>query len=577
MKLLPTSLSAAALLLSVLSLRAEVKLPAIFGAHMVLQAGANLPVWGTADPGETVTVSLGGSPKTEATATADANGKWKVELPSRPASPIPTTLTVTGKNVIAFGDVLIGEVWICSGQSNMEFGIGNTDTAAQEIPNASHPEIRLFCVPKKISLTPLEDIGEAETSPGHTQADVALLGHWQVCTPDTVARDGGWGGFSAVAYFFGRDIQKDTGRPVGLIATSWGGTRAQAWTSVSGLRKDAALEGYAAEHDKIVENLSQSEANYKTAQATFEKELAVWQKDVGQDYAKALAAWKTAANEARAAGQPAPPTPQPASPKPRPAAQPTGGPNAPANLFNGMVAPLVPYAITGAIWYQGEANAGHAEEYRTLFKRMITDWREKWAEGDFPFLFVELASFGPGIQWPQLREAQSQALSLPNTGMATAVDIGDPADIHPKDKIDVGARLALAARRVAYGENLVSSGPVYKAMQTKGGSIAVTFTSQGGGLVIGSAPWVAPGFKPLPTDTLMGFVIAGDDRKWARADAKIDGDAIVVSNPAVPHPAAVRYDWANAPEGNLYNKEGLPAPPFRTDNWDDAPEGAALH
>ena len=237
-----------------------------------------------------------------------------------------------------------------------------------------------------------------------------------------------------------------------------------------------------------------------------------------------------------------------------------------------MVAPLIPYAIKGAIWYQGESNASVAgsTEYRTLFGRMITDWREKWGEGDFPFLFVQLAGYGgnsPRDVWPFVRESQLKTLALPNTGMASAVDIGDPTNIHPPDKLDVGLRLALAAKHVAYGQKLVYSGPVFEAMKVEGGAIRIRFTQTGGGLIIGAAPWRPTTVQPLPADKLVGFAVAGSDRNWLPAEAKIEGNSVVVSSPQVPEPVAVRYAWNNSPQGNLYNKELLPASPFRTDDW----------
>jgi sialate O-acetylesterase len=239
----------------------------------------------------------------------------------------------------------------------------------------------------------------------------------------------------------------------------------------------------------------------------------------------------------------------------------------PSSLFNGMIAPMIPYGIKGVIWYQGEANAGFGPGYRTLFGALITDWRQKWGEGDFPFLYVQLASYRLANFWSYLRESQLKTLELPKTGMAVAIDIGDPANIHPADKQDVGERLALAARHVAYGQDIVYSGPIYDSMKVEGGTIRLSFTQVGGGLVIAAPPWVASDATPVSTDKLVGFEIAGADKKWCEADAKIDGNTLVVSSPQVPQPAAVRYNWANAVQCNFYNREGLPASPFRTDTW----------
>jgi sialate O-acetylesterase len=539
------------------ALHADVKLPAIFGDHMVLQEQAKLPVWGTADPGEKVTVKVGSE---SGDATADSSGHWRVELAPLPANAAPVTMTVTGKNTVTFSDVLVGEVWVCSGQSNMEFGIGNDSHGAETIAQANEPEIRLFMVPKATNLQPQTDIKVAPP-----------VGVWQVCTPQTMAQKWGWNGFSAVGYYFGRNIHDAIHKPVGLIGTYWGGTPAQAWTSLSGLEKDAVLKHYVDFYQKNLADFPQATADYPAKMAAFKTQLADWYTNGGKDYETQLSAW-TQAMKTATPGQPLPPKPTIATPKPRAPATPDGGQNAPTDLYNAMIAPLIPYAIKGAIWYQGEANAGASAEYGTLFPEMIKDWREKWGEGDFPFFFVQLAGWDSGSKiqsWPFLREAQDKALALPETGVATAVDIGDPHNIHPVDKLDIGNRLALAARHIVYGEKLVYYGPFYEGMKAKGNSIAISFTHEGDGLIIGQAPWTAPGMTPLPTDKLVGFEIAGADKKFFPADATIDGKDVTVSSTQVPTPVAVRYDWMNAPQGNLYNKENLPAFPFRTDDWVD--------
>jgi sialate O-acetylesterase len=539
-------------------LRADVTLPAIFGDHMVLQEGIKLPVWGTAAPNEPVKVTVGNE---TASTTAGADGTWRVDLPSLPQSSAPLTLTVNGKNTVTFTDVLVGDVWICSGQSNMEFnlgghGFGGAHNAAEVVPKANDPQLRLFIVAKNVSLDPL----------------TTLQGTWQVCTPQTA------GPFSAVGYFFGRDLRQHLKRPIGLIGTYWGGMPAQAFTSLSGLTKDPELEHYVEASAKLRANLPQATAAYPARVTAYQAQLATWKATVGTPYAIELAKWSAAAKAAQASGQNPPPKPQLSSRQPHAPAMPNGGSSAPANLYNAMINPLVPYGIKGAIWYQGEANANQALEYRTLFPRMIKDWREHWAEGNFPFLFVQLAAFkaSPLQSWPYLREAQLMTLSLPNTGMASAVDIGNPINIHPTDKEDVGHRLALAALHLAYGQDVVYSGPIYQAMTVQGNSVDLTFTHKGSGLVIASAPWVAAGAQPLPTDKLVGFTLAGADKQWFPAEAKIDGAHVVVSSPQVPAPLAVRYNWANAPEGNLYNKENLPASPFRTDNWPDPAMGTIV-
>lgn len=560
----PTALAAAFLGMACTAviLHADVTMPAIFGDHMVLQEGAKLPVWGTADPGEAVTVTVGPE---KAQAKADDKGNWRVELAPLPGDSTPVTVTVKGKNTVTFSDVLIGEVWICSGQSNMEFGIGNDYQGAKNIAQANEPEIRLFLVPHATSLEPQNDLAKVPAT--------NLAGKWQVVTPAVMGGKWGWNGFSAAGYYFGREIHQATGKPVGLIGTYWGGTPAQAWTSLTGLEKDPELKHYVDAYNKIVADLPTATAAYPAKVAAYKTALAAWEANGGKAFEDQMKAWDAAAKQAVASNQPPPPRPVPPSPRPRPPAPTDGGQDAPTNLYNGMVAPLIPYAIKGAIWYQGEANAGRAAEYRKLFPRLIMDWRKKWGEGDFPFFWVQLASYKANAvpNWPFLREAQAMTLSLPKTGMATAIDIGDPNNIHPIDKDDVGHRLALVAEHGAYGKTLVYSGPVYKAMKTNDGAISLTFTHEGGGLVIGHAPWASSDASPQPADHLAGFTIAGADKNFVPADAKIDGASVIVSSAQVPAPVAVRYDWANAPDplGSLYNKEGLPAFPFRTDDWID--------
>ncbi|MCE0497745.1 MAG: sialate O-acetylesterase [Methylacidiphilales bacterium] len=534
------------------SLRADVKMPAIFGDHMVLQQEMTLPVWGTADPGEKVTVTVGAE---TAAAAADATGKWMVKLPPLSNGSAPATMTVAGKNTLTFSDVLVGDVWVCSGQSNMEFDLGGNHSfggaanAATAVPAANDPQLRFFVVQKKTALEPVSDV----------------VGKWEVCTPDSAAL------FSAVGYFFGQELRHSLNRPIGLIGTYWGGTPAQAWTSISGLQKEPALKAYVDQYNRNVANYPKAMAEQPAKIAAFHTALTAWNHDVNPGYQAALKAWTDADNKAKAAGQPEPPKPQPSTPMPRPPVGPDGGSNSAANLFNGMIAPLIPYAIKGTIWYQGESNAGNGPEYRTLFGRMITDWREKWGEGDFPFLFVQLASFdaGPVPNWPYLRESQLKTLSLPNTGMASAVDLGDfhnLKNIHPLDKLDVGLRLALAAKHVAYGQNLVYSGPIYDSFTVEGNAIRVNFTQTGGGLIIGRPPWIDPSVAPWPVDKLTGFEIAAADGNYVPADAKIDGNTVVISSPQVTQPVFVRFAWSNVVKANLYNKEGLPAAPFRTDN-----------
>lgn len=525
------------------ALWAEVKMPAIFGDHMVLQQDLKLPVWGMAEPGEAVTVTVG---KSSARTKAGDDGKWRVDLAPLASSDKPVTMTVTGKNSLKFEDVLVGEVWVCSGQSNMGFKLSTTDGAATDAPKANDPSLRLFEVKKRTAIQPVTE----------------LEGQWEVCTPETAAA------FSAVGYYFGRDLRSALKRPVGMIGTYWGGTPAEAWTSLSGLKRDPELKSLADEGDKNVADFAKATEEYPAKQAAFQAAHDKWRDSGGKEYFRAVLKWKQDLQKAAAAGEPFPPRPAGSKPEPMPPIPPDGGQHAPATLFNGMVAPLIPYGIRGAIWYQGESNVSKADEYRVLFPRMISDWREKWGEGNFPFLFVQIAAFRytAAQNAPFLREAQDRTQKLPNTGMATAIDVGNAEGIHPTDKSNVGKRLVLVARHVAYGEKLVYSGPVYNSMKVNGNAIQVKFTQTGGGLIIGKAPWVTQGAKPIPDTSLVGFTIAGADKKWFPAQAKIDGDTVVVSSLEVKNPVAVRYAWRNAPVANLYNKESLPAFPFRSDD-----------
>jgi len=533
-----------ALLLNPFDANANVCMPAIFGDHMVLQQNINIPVWGWANPNEKVTVSLDGN---SAETVAGADGKWKVTLNPVSADSQPQTLTVKGNNTLTFSDVLVGDVWVASGQSNMEFGIQSTIEGPQATAAANDKELRMFFVPWTTSLTPLDDVAKvAANSPN---------GKWQVCSPEIMGNPNwAWHGITAVGYYFAKDIRQLTGKPVGLIATYKGGTPAQAWTSIPGLQQDPPFTNYLAQHEKLVTNYETAKAAYPALQAKFQAEMKEW----------------TAANDKALAAGSKPPQ------KPGQPPAPDGGYSAPANLYNALVSPIIPYGIKGVIWYQGESNSDRMEqavEYNKLFPRMISDWRKNWGQGDFPFLFVQIANFkalpktpSEGF-WPWTREAQLKTLSLPNTGMAVICDIGDPTNIHPKDKLDVGKRLALVARHIAYGEQLVYSGPIYDSMNVEGNKIRLKFTNIGSGLTIGVPPWKPDGSTPVKADKLAGFGIAGEDQKFVWADAQIDGDSIVVSSPEITKPAAVRYNWADSPIGNLYNKEGLPASPFRTDNW----------
>lgn len=525
---------------------AEVKLPAIFGDHMVLQEQKTIHIWGTADPGERIRVLLG---KDHAKAKADTQGKWRVNMKALKSGTEALTLTIAGKNIITFTDVLVGDVWVASGQSNMAFDIKSASTGAEAIKSANQPLIRLFTVPRLTSINPQSDIGPIQNG---------SQGKWLVCTPESLAS-----GFSAVAYFFGRDIERFTGKPVGLIHSSWGGTPAEAWTSLEGLAKDAILAKYLDQHKKLLAGYDAASAAYPQVLADFKAKDAEWNQVSKPINDAAMKQWHAQADAASVAGQPEPPFPHlvPEPQKPDLA----GGAGHPTALFNGMIAPLIPYAIKGAIWYQGEANGSRGTEYRVLFPRMIDSWREKWGEGDFPFLFVQLPDFNS--PWGLLREAQLKTLSLPNTGMVVAIDVGTPKNVHPPYKETVGDRMALVGEHVAYGKDLVYSGPIYKSMHIEDSAIRITFDQIGSGLIIGSAPVKGRDMATVSTSELQTFTIAGADRQWFSAEAKIDGDTVVVSSPQVKTPVAVRYGWDPPPVCNLYNKDGLPASPFRTDDW----------
>lgn len=484
-----------------------ISLPSTFTDHMVLQRDISVPLRGTAWPGARLTVSIAGqSVKTK----ADKEGRWLAALAPMKAGG-PHTLTIKARKVTAvINDVLIGDVWVCSGQSNMEWSLSLANNPEEEIRNANYPNIRMYTVTKKVSGEPL----------------LGCKGRWDACTPE-IAKD-----FSAVGYFFGRTLHKTLNVPIGLIDSSWGGTPAEAWTSRPSLEANPDCA-------PILKRWDEALANYPAAKAEFDKAMAEWQK---------------AAEAAKAAGQPEPKKPgAPLGPD---------HPHRPAGLYNGMISPLLTYAIKGAIWYQGESNAGRAYQYRSLFPTMITDWRKSWG-ADFPFFYVQLANFmkrnpdpNAGSAWAELREAQLRTLQLKNTGMATIIDIGEADDIHPRNKQDVGLRLALAAFKVAYGYDWPYSGPLYHSMRVDGPSIRVKFTNTDKGLLNNNT-----------NGPLRGFAIAGEDKVFHWAEARIEGDEVVVASPNVPQPVAVRYGWADNPICDLYNGYFLPASPFRTDDW----------
>ncbi|MEZ4824848.1 MAG: sialate O-acetylesterase [Bacteroidia bacterium] len=634
-------------LLILTSASAQIKLPQIIGDHMVLQQHQPVPIWGWAKKNEKITVSF---LHHTLTTKAGKNGAWRVNLPSSNAGG-PYEMIITGKNeTIRLTDILIGEVWICSGQSNMEWPLNRANDAEKEVRQANYPSIRLFTVKKTIAFSPKDNLSD-ET--------------WTACSPETV------GGFSAVGYFFGRKLHLDLDVPVGLISSNWGGTNVETWTSKEAITQ---VEGFERSTDDLLSSTmekarAEKQAKYDIMMAEFgeTKGGIVDGKPVWADPNLNIKTWKVmelpglweskglegldgevwfrkvvdipaelAGQEAEihlgpiddsdvtwVNGEPVGETHQQYN-VPRVYKIPQGilragrntiavkvedtggggglygrpedmfilvagdhislrgdwlyrispqglwidvspfGPNdRPTLLFNGMIAPLIPYAIQGVIWYQGESNASRAYQYRTLFPTMIQDWRNHWNR-DFPFLFVQLANFmapkdQPGeSEWAELREAQNMTLNLHKTGQALAIDIGEADDIHPRNKQDVGYRLALAALKIAYEKSIVYSGPTYRSMQVRGNKIVLDFENTGSGMEAHDR-----------YGYLRGFAIAGADKHFVWAKAEIQGNQIVVWSEEVPAPVAVRYAWADNPDdANLYNKEGLPAGPFRTDLWE---------
>jgi len=483
---------------------ADVRLPAVIQQRMVLQRDMPVPIWGWADPGEDVTVAIG---ERRATTKADDNGRWMVKLDPM-SSGGPFEMTVAGKNTITLANVLVGEVWVASGQSNMEMSVAASAFPKKEIAAADHPNIRLFTVPKVPAGEPVQDVDAK----------------WKVCSPDTVHN------FSAAGYYFGRELHKKLNVPVGVIASAWGGTAIQPWTPPAGF---AAVDGFEA----ILRKIADAEPVHR------------------QSVAKALPAYETwlpKARQAIDAGKNVPPPPPWPSHPLASNAEPTG-------LYNGMIHPLVPFAIRGAIWYQGEANCGDGLGYAVMMKALIEGWRKVWGQGDFPFYYVQIAPYGKYYaekSLPYLWEAQTSAMNIPNTGMIVTTDIGDVDDIHPKNKQEVGRRLALWALAKTYGQaDIEYSGPLYKFMEIEGDRIRLHFRHVGGGLASRDGK------------ALSWFEIAGADQKFVPAEATIDGDTVVVSSKDVAEPKSVRLGWSNVAEPNLMNKAGLPASPFRTDRW----------
>jgi sialate O-acetylesterase len=491
-------------LFAVSTASAQVTLPRILSSHMVVERDLPVHVWGVAAPGEAVSVSFRGETRTT---TAEATGRWSVYLKPGAAGG-PFELTVNGSpaagatantnaaQTITLSDVLVGDVWVASGQSNMEFAMHQAATADADLPHADNARIRLMMVNKKAAEYPLDDV-----------EGVA----WAASTPETAKN------FSAVAWYFARAIEQREHVPVGVIDSTWGGTVAEAWTRMGALGADAALAPVFVQWGKMTEK---------------ESDALLRDKDEQRQRA-----------EAKAAGKPEPQFPGHAQLL-------SWGPGM---LWNGMIAPLTPFPIRGVIWYQGESNSALARAplYGRVFSTLISDWRHAWGVGDFPFLFVQISNFKSNTteDWAELREQQLKTLALGNTAMAVTIDIGNPDNVHPTDKVDVGARLALAARALSYGENVNYSGPIFRQATPEGNAIRVWFDHYAKGLA-------AKGGE------LTGFEVAGADGKFVPATAKIDGNTVVASSDAVAEPRFVRYGWANSPQCNLFDGEGLPASPF---------------
>ncbi len=482
---------------------------------MVLQRDAPIHLWGWAAPGEKVAVTLEGVTRDT---TASALGQWSLYLPPERAGG-PYSLTFTASNTLTLADVLIGDIWIASGQSNMELplegfrGQASLKNAAAEIAGANQPEIRLLHLEETSSPFPLRDIrlraDPASGKPGNASAASA----WTRCTPETAKS------FSAVAYLFGREIAQRERVPVGLIDSTWGGTPAEAWVSPEALSADAGFMPVFARRAEMMQEQA--------------------------DLPLLLAKEKREDEAAKAAAQQPPEHPW----RPDPVSW------APGQLFNGMIAPLTPLSIKGVLWYQGESDSplAWAPMYDRVFTTLIADWRDQWRQGDFPFLYVQISSFlsDATASWGAIRDAQRRALATANTAMAVSLDVGDPENVHPADKQTVASRLALAARAIAYGEAVEDAGPLFRRATTEGAAMRVWFDHAGGLAARGSAP--------------EGFEVAGDDGHFVAATARIDGPTVLVSSPQVLQPEYVRYAWPNAPQANLYNAAGLPASTFTSE------------
>ncbi|MCX8497709.1 MAG: hypothetical protein ORN51_16125 [Akkermansiaceae bacterium] len=495
------------------TLRAELKLPAIIGDHMVLQQNQADPIWGWDTPGTQITVSFAGQ---SYAATAGADGKWTVKLAPMPANATPQTLTITGSTKRELQDVLIGEVWMCSGQSNMGWPLSNAINGDLEAAASKLPNLRLISVPK---------VGTQEL-----QND--FKGQWVPTTPEATNR------FSAVGFLYGRYLHEILNVPVGLIDNSWGGSSAEAWVRRSTLEQDPRFK-------LLIERAVQKEAAAPIEKAKL-------------DYEQAMIKWKADAEKAKAEKQSPPPTPTP----PKPPEQWLNGQNRAGNIFAGVLNPTIGYGIKGVIWYQGESNATWAYEYASLFPFLIEQWRKEWGQGDFPFYWVQLADFSPekpapsDSAWAELRESQTKTMQLKNTGQAVIIDLGEGKDIHPRNKQNVAARLVRWALVKDYGMKLPYRSPEFKKLTIDGNKATVTLDCFGSKL------------RPFGVNEVTGFAVCGADKVWHWATGAVVGnDDVVISSPEVAAPIAVRYAWADNPVCNLYSAADLPVTPFRTDDF----------
>jgi sialate O-acetylesterase len=493
---------------------AELTLAPVFGDHAVLQRGKPVPVWGTAGASDSVTVTFHGQ---KATASAGADGRWSLTIGPFEASSDGADLVAAAGSTVTLHDVVVGEVWLCSGQSNMEFVVDDgspnyrVTRSEGEIASANFPLIRQLKVVQTVAASP---------------ATTVKTDGWQLASPATVGR------FTAVGYFFARDIHRALGVPVGIIDSPWGGTPVESWMS------DAARNSTSVSAEIA---------------ARWKKERSEWPPERVAQWKSDKAAWDKAEVEA-AAKHTKNTLPWPSFPAT------DDSPYLPGGLFNAMIAPLQPAAIRGILWYQGESNADRPGEYAELFEAMIRSWREGFGQGDLPFYFVQLANFGNEYEvvqrnWARLREAQAKALELPNTGMAVAIDIGDARDIHPKNKQEVGRRLALIARTKVYGVAPEVTGPVFSGAEREGKSMRVRFAHAGGELQVHGGAAVT------------SLEVAGADKVFYPAASVVEGDSLLASSPDVKEPVAVRYAWTNSPTANLYGDNGLPVAPFRSDDW----------